>query len=293
MEGAAHTRTGGLAIGLRRGWGAWQRDLGAWLRWVAGQRFAFVDLGNDADTWIEPVRAAGVAVGSVDLPCWRELLGADPGRRDRAVSLVSEYIERCVRSGARTFLTAMRPEEPERPREENFDHMIDSYARLVPVLERAGAVIVIEGCPGPGVLCCTPETLRALFAELPSAALAINFDPSHLVRTGIDPLRFLGEFAGRVHHVHAKDTTWLEDGCYEFGHEQPATFAPRHGFGGWAWRYTIPGRGATPWTRVLGALVAAGFRGGVSVELEDEDFCGSEEGEQRGLRLARDFLENC
>jgi hypothetical protein len=34
-----------------------------------------------------------------------------------------------------------------------------------------------------------------------------------------------------------------------------------------------------------------GYRGCVSVELEDEDFNGSEEGEMRGFVAARDYLK--
>jgi sugar phosphate isomerase/epimerase len=293
MESTAHTKTGGFPIGVRRGWGAWQRDLDGWLAWVKENRFAFVDLGNDGDRLLPAVQSAGVAVGSVDLPCWRELLSADAGRRNAAVFEATACVQQCAAAGVRRFLTIMRPEEPERPREENFDHMIESYAQLAPVLEVAEAAVVIEGWPGPGVLCCTPETLRALFAELPSRALAINHDPSHLIRMGIDPLHFVDEFSDRILHMHAKDTELLAEGLYEFGHEQPATFAARRDFGGWSWRYTIPGRGAMRWTEALTRLAAAGYRGGVSIELEDAEFCGADASEQRGLLLARDFLASC
>jgi len=110
---------------------------------------------------------------------------------------------------------------------------------------------------------------------------------------GIDPLRFLDEFTLRILHTHAKDTELLPEALYEFGHEQPATFAAPRGFGGWAWRYTIPGRGAMRWAEAFARLAAAGYAGGVSVELEDEEFCGTDEGEQAGFRLARDFLARC
>ena len=56
-------------------------------------------------------------------------------------------------------------------------------------------------------------------------AFGVNYDPSHLMRMNIDPLRFLYEFGNRVYHVHGKDTEWLSDNLYDYGSEQPATFA--------------------------------------------------------------------
>ncbi|HEX8234776.1 MAG TPA: hypothetical protein VF600_02380 [Abditibacteriaceae bacterium] len=61
---------------------------------------------------------------------------------------------------------------------------------------------------------------------------------------GIDPIRFLKEFASRVGHVHGKDTEIINDDLYEYGWEQPATFKENPAFGTTAWRYTIPGQGA-------------------------------------------------
>lgn len=290
---ATQTKTGAFPVGLRRGWGRWQRDLEGFLAWARSQRFAFVDLGNDADALLAAAAAAGVAVGSVDLPAWKELLSADAGRRGEAVARAAAYVRRCAAGGVRRFLVIMLPEDPTLPREENFDHLVESYGALVPVLEEVDAAVAIEGWPGPGALCCTPETLRALFLELPSPALGLNFDPSHLVRQGIDPLRFLGEFADRIRHAHAKDAALPPDDLYEFGLEQPATFAAPHRFGGYAWRYTLPGRGATPWREVFQRLERAGYAGGVSIELEDADYGGDDEREQQGLLLARDFLAGC
>jgi hypothetical protein len=47
------------------------------------------------------------------------------------------------------------------------------------------------------------------------------------------------------------------------------------------------------WTEGLGILAEAGYDGFVSVELEDGNFNGTEEGEKLGLILGRQFLEGC
>jgi sugar phosphate isomerase/epimerase len=169
----------------------------------------------------------------------------------------------------------MLPEKQELPRAKNFDFLVAGFSELAPVLEKADARIVIEGWPGPGALCCTPETLRALFERIPSPSMGINYDPSHLVRMGIDPLRFLREFASRVHHMHAKDTELLPERLYLLGSEQPATFTPGVHWGGNHWRYTIPGHGVVPWSEVLRILADAGYKGCISVELEDVNFNGA------------------
>jgi sugar phosphate isomerase/epimerase len=59
------------------------------------------------------------------------------------------------------------------------------------------------------------------------------------------------------------------------------------------WRYTIPGHGGSRWPEMLRVLHDAGYAGAVSIELEDENFNGTLEGEKAGLLHARDFLESC
>jgi sugar phosphate isomerase/epimerase len=171
--------------------------------------------------------------------------------------------------------------------------MVESFGELVPALEKADARLAVEGWPGPGALCCTPEAYRALFKELGSGAVAVNYDPSHLVRMGIDHLCFLREFAGRVRHVHGKDTEIREEDLYEYGNLQPPTFARPVAFGSMHWRYAIPGHGLVRWGEVFRILGEHGYPGCVSIELEDANFNGTEEGEKRGFLLGAQFLEGC
>ena len=297
MPAPATTRTGHFPIGFRRR-GAWQQNTDDLVAWTVANGFAGFDLtGGDLAGDLARLAAAGLRAGSVDLCDWGQwsaLLSLDRTQRETAVDAARVRIEFCAAAGVRNFFTLILPEDPARPRREDFARAVESYNALVPTLEAAGARVVIEGWPGRGALCCTPETFRAFFRELPTAALAINYDPSHLVRMGIDPLRFLREFAARVHHVHAKDTLLAEaDALYEYGWELPATFAPAPAFGAAAWRYTIPGQGQTDWPALLTILQAVGYQGGVSVELEDASFHGSEDAEKRGLLLTRQFLEGC
>ena len=287
-----HTRTGNFPIGFRRGWSDWQKDLPALLEWAKANDFSVIDLGrNRAD--IAPVLDAGLQIGSVDLLEWQGLMSPDAARRADAVAKNGASIQEFCDLGARKFFAVMLPEDPKLKRRENFAAMVESLGALSPILEKNDAQIVIEGYPGDGALCCTPESYRATFRECPSPSIGINYDPSHLLRMGIDPLRFLKEFAPRVGHVHGKDAEVLADDLYEFGWEQPATFKENPPFGASAWRYTIPGQGMTNWAEVFRILSAHNYGGAVCIELEDRDFNGSTEGEKRGLLASAQFLSAC
>lgn len=249
-----------------------------------------IDLGGDADVSGAAVAAAGLKIGSADLKSWNALLSPDAGKRQAAVDANAAYFEACAKHGVRNYFAVMLPEDPARPRAENFGYMVEGLSLLAPVLEKHGGRLVVEGWPGPGALACTPEGYRAMIEKVPSKAIGINFDPSHLVRMGIDPIRFVGEFAERVYHVHGKDTELLAEGLYEYGTEQPATFGKNRGFGGMHWRYTIPGQGVVRWTRAFEILRDAGYDGAVSIELEDEFFNTDESGEKTGLLAGAAFL---
>ena len=283
------TRTGGFVIGFRRGGGAWQRDIADAVAWAASHGFGVIDLGQDRAE-MAAVQAAGLRGGAVDLPGWAGLISPDGGKRKEAVAQCSEYIKEC---GPQNFFAVMLPEDPSRSRRENFGYMAESLNAISGPLEAADGRLVIEGWPGAGALCCTPESYRAAFRECPSPALGINYDPSHLLRMGIDPIRFLKDFIGRVGHVHGKDALVLADDLYEYGFEQPATFKESPAFGAPCWRYTIPGHGGTPWTQVCRILDGAGYAGAISIELEDADYQGSDAAEQQGLLDAGLFLASC
>jgi sugar phosphate isomerase/epimerase len=280
------TRTGNFPIGFRRGWSDWQKDLPTVTTWAKENGFSVIDLGNKLDD-IKSVQETGLKIGSVDLKGWGGLLSADPGKRAEAIAINAEYI---AAAGAQNYFCVMVPEDPKKTRLENFGYMVEGLGGIAPELEKAGGKLVIEGWPGPGALCCTPESYRATFKEVGSDSIGINYDPSHLQRMGIDPIRFLKEFKDRVFHCHGKDAALLADDIYEYGFEQPATFKKSPDFGSAAWRYTIPGHGNTNWNEVLRILTENGYQGAVSIELEDENYNGSEEGEKLGLITSAQFL---
>lgn len=290
----AQTTTGSFSIGFRRGWSDWQKDLGGLIQFAKASQFEGIDVGALEPAEIKKIIAAGLKIGTVDSKDWAGLGSPDAGKRKAAAQLNADYLKAAVAAGAKNFFIVPIPEDHARPRKENFGYFVDSLGQLCAAVKSCGARLSIEGWPGGAphfsTIACSTADYRALIKEVGSEVMGVNFDPSHLIRVGIDPVRFLEEFAPRVVHVHGKDTEILYDALQEHGTLQPATFAQGHGFGEHYWRYTIPGHGQARWGKLFSILKATGYKGMVCIELEDENFNGSEAGEKKGLLASRDFL---
>ena len=137
----------------------------------------------------------------------------------------------------------------------------------------------------------SPHTISAYRRDLEKLARFLGDCGLHEWRS-LDQY-LLEEFVGRVFHVHGKDCEVLTENLYEYGSEQTPVFGKPREFGWITWRYCIPGHGNFRWTRALELLASHQYRGAISVELEDENFNGSERGEQEGLIAASHFLRIC
>ena len=288
-----NTRTGNFPIGWRRVRFAWERDLEGMIAWARANDLNVIDLApyNLDDT--AALSEAGFRIGSVDFPVFHPLVSADRAERADAVALCAETIRKLSPLGAKNYFIVVLPKDPSLPRTENFGYAVESFGELAPTLEECGSHIVIEGWPGPGSVVCTPETYGALFREVPSPAMGVNYDPSHLLRMGIDPMRFLREFVGRVYHVHGKDCMIMAENLYQYGHEQDATFAKPFAYGSYQWRYTIPGHGLSDWIEICTILRDNDYKGAISVELEDHYFNVTDEATQLGVLQGVRFLAGC
>lgn len=284
------TATGHFPLGWRRRNFAWEQDLDGMIAWAQENDLEVIDLGPDSDVTAKPVIEAGLRVGTADLRVWGEMMSPDAGKRREAVAQNADYIQTCAAAGVSVFFICMIPEDPSRERAENFGHMVESYGELRAVFEDNDAYLVIEGWPGPGSLVCTPETYRAFIKQIGSANMGVNYDPSHLLRMGIDPIRFLKEFVGHVFHVHGKDCMIIDENLYQYGNLQPATFAPSYKYGGMNWRYTIPGHGLSDWKIILSILRDHGYGGCVSIELEDHYYDDTEYDQKQGVLQGVKFL---
>jgi sugar phosphate isomerase/epimerase len=166
---------------------------------------------------------------------------------------------------------------------------------LPPLVDYAagrGVRLVVENCPMegwhpdgyPANLAYSPE----LWGWMAQLGLFLNYDPSHLVWLGIDPLDALLGHLDQVLHVQAKDV------------QVDVAARSRYGvFGqvvdrsawvsGW-WRYRVPGLGQVDWRRIVDALYEAGYDGVVSVEHEDPVWSGDPDRVRQGLVIAERTL---
>ena len=176
---------------------------------------------------------------------------------------------------------------------ENLKEAAEVFKPIVHYANSKGVKVIIENCvmegwhPDgyPGNLAYSPELWEWMF----SLGLYLNYDPSHLMWLGIDPVKVIKPYIKNIVHAQAKDIQLfpkLRDRYGFFGkvvnREDPWDV-------GW-WRYRVPGRGQVDWVGVTDALHEAGFEGVLSVEHEDPVWGGTPEKVKAGLKIAEQTL---
>lgn len=238
----------------------------------------------------------GLEIGTVDgigAVGQTKLLSPHQESRNEAINALKKQISEVSVLGGKVIFICLVPESS-MTRKEAFEIWKIAFPSIVEHAEQNNVFLALEGWPGPApfypTLGCTPEMLRAMFNVIPSKHFGLNYDPSHLVRLGIDYLRVLNEFGHRVTYCHGKDTEILHDDLYEFGNI-PATFGANYDFSEGSWRYTIPGQGEVDWGKVALRLEKINYNGPISIELEDHRYWGTLEKEQLGIVKAKEHLE--
>ena len=167
------------------------------------------------------------------------------------------------------------------------------FPALVDYAGERGVKLIIENCvmegwhPDgyPGNIAYSPELWEWMF----SLGLYLNWDPSHLMWIGIDPVETITPYVDRIVHAQAKDVELDPRARNRYG-----TFGIVDKGGdpwktGW-WRYRVPGRGQVDWPHVVDRLYEAGFDGVLSVEHEDPLWGGTEPKVLQGLTIAQQTL---
>jgi sugar phosphate isomerase/epimerase len=189
--------------------------------------------------------------------------------------------------GIRT-IASMSGFDPDRDWSGNVTLFAERFGPIVESAERRGMRVALENWMGfggrlpfrPRNMGGSPDTWDDWFNAVPSPALGIEFDPSHLFWQGIDHIRALREYKDRVYHVHAKDTEMLPERRY------------RGGVNGDYFRFRIPGYGGINWTEFISALNELGYEGGVAIEHEDPVYSGDrfDEGLVRGHQVLHPLI---
>src|SRR3954454_11874017 len=169
------------------------------------------------------LRIHGVAVSG--LGYYPNPLDPDPAHREQVAGHLRLVIAAAARLGVGVVNTFVG-RDWHRSVDDNWPAVRALWPGLVREAEAAGVRIGIENCPmlfspdewpGGKNLAASPAVWRRMFADVPSPAWGLNFDPSHLVLQHIDPARAVREFGSRLVHVHAKDL-WIDsEKLYEHG----------------------------------------------------------------------------
>ena len=176
---------------------------------------------------------------------------------------------------------------------ENLRAAEEVFAPLVDRAGEKGVKLIIENCvmegwhPDgyPGNLAYSPELWEWMF----SLGLYLNFDPSHLVWMGIDPVEAVRPYVDRIPHAQAKDVQLFPEKRNRYGWPGKAVVREDPWDVGW-WRYRVPGLGQVDWRDLIDTLYEGGFDGVLSVEHEDPVWGGTEERIETGLRVAHRTL---
>jgi sugar phosphate isomerase/epimerase len=215
-------------------------------------------------------------------------LHPDPVEREAVNAHVLRCIDAAALLGCPTVGTFVG-RDPNRTVAENLREAEKVFAPLVAHAEDNGVKIVIENCvmegwhPDgyPGNLAYSPELWEWMF----SLGLYLNYDPSHLVWMGIDPVAALRPYVDRVAHAQAKDIEVFPERRDRYGYPGKAVGREDPWDVGW-WRYRVPGLGQVDWTRLVDALYEGGFDGVLSVEHEDPVWGGTEDRVKTGLDVS-------
>jgi sugar phosphate isomerase/epimerase len=289
-----------------------ERSLHQIVPWAAEHGFEALEIAAWPDLGARPFTATHLAVGpegaresdrvrrllddhgvtASSLAFYDNNLHPDPVERKAIHEHVLACIDAAAQVGAPTVGTFVG-RHPGRTVAENLRDAEEVFAPLVDRAGERGVTLVIENCvmegwhPDgyPGNLAYSPELWEWMF----DLGLRLNYDPSHLLWMGIDPVEALRPYVDKVAHAQAKDLQVLPGVRNRYGWPGKAVSRPDPWDVGW-WRYRVPGLGQVDWTAVVDTLYEGGFDGVLSVEHEDPVWGGTLEKVETGLRMAHRTL---
>lgn len=139
----------------------------------------------------------------------------------------------------------------------------------------------------PGFCVYNPETLLKL-REAVGPTIGANFDPSHLIWQGIDPVAAIRKLQGAIYHFHAKDTVvdkynTAVNGVLDTKHYSDELNRS------WIFRTIGYGNDYKYWKDIISALRMTGYDYVVSIEHED-GLMSVNEGLQKAIKFLKDVL---
>jgi sugar phosphate isomerase/epimerase len=164
--------------------------------------------------------------------------------------------------------------------DEGYKQFADRWNPILDVFGECGVRFALEVHPTE-IAFDIPTARRALDAIGNREEFGFNFDPSHLLWQGIDPVEFIREFPDRIYHVHIKDAIVTLNGRTGILGSHLNFGDPRRG-----WDFRSPGRGGVNFEEIIRALNQVKYEGPLSVEWEDVGM-----DREHGAREACEFVK--
>ncbi|MCL4543500.1 MAG: sugar phosphate isomerase/epimerase [Chloroflexi bacterium] len=260
------------------------------LTWMAAHGFGDLEAGL-TDGLSARARSHGVTVWAAAMGSIR-LITDNDSARENAITAAKATIDSAAQQGIGVLCCGHAMVEG-KPFADQISFFRDGFGPVAAYAEQKGVKLAFENWPNRGrnLMHC-PELWDAAFTAVPSPALGLNFDPSHLVVLHIDWAWALRTYRSRVVYCHAKDTELFPDRLNRHGIFGPFVESGGPASGMW-WRYRLPGFGVVNWHKYADILAEIGYAGPMNIEHEDQvwGFTQDIERMREGLLVAKQYLE--
>lgn len=172
------------------------------------------------------------------------------------------------------------PPVSEKMIDEGFALLAERFNPILDVFAECGVKFALEVHPTE-IAFDIYTAQRALEAVDHREEFGFNFDPSHLLWQGVDPVEFIRAFPDRIYHVHIKDAIVTLNGRTGILASHLNFGDPRRG-----WDFRSPGRGGVNFEEIIRALNVVNYQGPLSVEWEDSGM-----DREHGAREACEFVK--
>jgi sugar phosphate isomerase/epimerase len=223
-------------------------------------------------------------------------LGYYPNPLDPDVQKAEVYIahiQKIIKAASRLGIGVVNTfigRDPKLNVADNLKLFAERWPVIIKTAEENNVRIGIENCPmlftndewpGGKNLATTPAIWDRMFELIPSPALGLNYDPSHLVWQMMDPVQPIYDYKDKLFHIHLKDAKVYRDKLNRVGiMAYPLEYhSPK-----------IPGLGDVNWRNFFSALTTVKYRGPVCIEVEDKAYEGSPEDVVNAILTARNYL---
>ncbi len=193
----------------------------------------------------------------------------------------------CPESKHPNWVTCPWPEDFLEVLDYQWNEVLIPYWKEAVAFANAHGVTKIALEMHPGFCVYNPETLLKLRRAV-GDTIGANFDPSHLIWQGMDPVAAIRQLEGAIYHVHAKDTkidpyNTAANGVLDTKHYGDELHRA------WVFRTVGYGNDAQYWKDLVSNLRLCGYDKVLSIEHEDS-LMSVEEGLTKAVAFLKEVM---